>query len=478
MTKLLTTARWLATVLVVLFLTIYFVRAFDSRRLPEPRPEHRIEFESEFEASQERDTDWQQYLEIEDRLAAELAEKIPGSERSPNMVDRYTPGSLTSPESFPSNWNYSYVLSVSSPRGVAVLLHGLSDSPYSMLSTAETMVAAGYNVVVPRMPGHGFAVGGLRAVSWEDWMAAVRVTVRHAATLPGSEQGLIVVGYSNGGLLAVEYGMTCGKTDDLPCPKGIVLMSPAIAVSPFAAVANLHSVVSWMPYFERFQWESILPEVDPFKFTSFPKHAGWEIHKMAKHSQKMLAQPALAETLPPILAFQSVIDRTINARAVVDLLFDTLPANGSELVVYDVNRNSEHLLLMKTAPADVAAWAEDMAPLNFSMTLLRNSDPESEALEAWRIAAGDTKGSSNPTALLWPGQVYSLSHIALPFPPDNPLYGDGSTTEGGTGIVLGALAPRGERGMLRLGADYFMRTRYNPFFSYQAERLTEWLDAL
>ena len=44
--------------------------------------------------------------------------------------------------------------------------------------------------------------------------------------------------------------------------------------------------------------------------------------------------------------------------------------------------------------------------------------------------------------------------------------------------LLGALAPRGERGMLRLSADYFMRTRYNPFFSYQAARLIEWLEAL
>ena len=475
---LLKTAKWLTTVVVVLFVTIYFVRAFDSRKLPEPAPEHRIGFENEFDASQERHTDWQQYLEIEERLAAELAESIPGSERIPNMVDRYTPGSLTSPESFPSNWNRSYELSVPEPRGVAVLLHGLSDSPYSMLPTAETLAGAGYNVVVPRMPGHGFAVGGLRSVSWQDWMAAVRVAVRHATTLPGSEQGLIVVGYSNGGLLAVEYGMICGESDDLQCPKGIVLLSPAIAVSPFAAVANLHSAVSWLPYFERFQWQSILPEVDPFKFTSFPKRAGWEIHKMARHTHEALAEPGAVDALPPILAFQSVIDRTINAKAVVDLLFDRLPANGSELVAYDVNRNSEHLLLIKSAPVDVAAWLEAMAPLNFSVTLLRNSDPSSEALEAWRIAAGDASGNTSPTTLRWPQQVYSLSHIALPFPPDNPLYGDGSTTEGGTGIVLGALSPRGERGMLRLSADYFMRTRYNPFFSYQAARLTEWLDAL
>lgn len=475
---LLKTANWITTVIIVLFVTIYFVRAFDSRRLPELAPEHRIEFESEFRASQENQTDWRRYLEIEDELTEELTAKISSAKRTANLADRYTQGSMTSPDSFPTNWNRSYELSTPAPRGVAVLLHGLSDSPYSMLATAETMVAAGYNVVVPRMPGHGFAVGGLRAVSWEDWMAATRVAVRHAVSLPGSEHGLIIAGYSNGGLIAVEYGMSCSDFDDLPCPQGIVLLSPAISVSPFAAVANLHSAVSWISFFERFQWQSILPEVDPFKYTSFPKHAGWEIHKMSKHTHEKLEVPGMAANLPPILAFQSVVDSTINARAVVDILFDRLPANGSELVAYDVNRKSQNLHLMKNAPGDIAAWAEDRAPLNFSLTLLTNTDESDAGIQEWRIAAGEGSGETSSTTLRWPSQVYSLSHIALPFPPENPIYGDGSSTEGGTGIVLGALSPRGERGMLRLSADYFMRTRYNPFFSYQAERLTEWLEQL
>ena len=94
------------------------------------------------------------------------------------------------------------------------------------------------------------------------------------------------------------------------------------------------------------------------------------------------------------------------------------------------------------------------------------------------MRAGTASGETQATALRWPRQIYSLSHIALPFPPQDPIYGDGSVVEGGTGIVLGALSPRGERGMLRLSADYFMRARYNPFFAYQAKRLTAWLEAL
>ena len=142
-----------------------------------------------------------------------------------------------------------------------------------MLSTAKALVAAGYDVVVPRMPGHGFAVGGLLQTRWEDWAAAVRMAVRHAMQQAGADQTLLLVGYSKGGLMAVDYALRCEEYEDLACPDALVLMSPAIAVSPLAIVTNLHSAVSWMPYFEKFRWQSVLPEVDPFKFTSFPNRA-------------------------------------------------------------------------------------------------------------------------------------------------------------------------------------------------------------
>jgi hypothetical protein len=44
--------------------------------------------------------------------------------------------------------------------------------------------------------------------------------------------------------------------------------------------------------------------------------------------------------------------------------------------------------------------------------------------------------------------------------------------------MFGSLAPRGEEGVLRLKSAYFLRTRYNPFFSYQAEHLRDWLAQL
>ena len=471
--------KWSASALAVVVLAVYFMRAFESRRLPPLGPEQRIVFENEFTAAMEDSTDWDAYLAIEDKLAAELDEKIPSASRAGSPADRYYEGSQTWPGRFGGNWNRSWEMTVPSARGVAVLLHGLSDSPYSMLATAEALAGAGYNVVTVRMPGHGFAVGGLKQANREDWQAAVRIAVRRAMQRPGSEQSFLLVGYSNGGLLAVDYALHCGDVGDLPCPNGLVLLSPAMTVRPAAVLMNLHAAISWMPYFERFAWLEILPEIDPFKFTSFPKHAIWEIYGIAKHVNRELGDPQQAQKLPPVLTFQSAIDYTVGARGVVDSLYDRLEANGSELVLYDVNRNSTMLPLMKTVPPDPADAFLARAPLNYGVTVLKNHDATTNAVEAESFAAGATEPEFEATSLRWPTQVYSLSHIAIPFRPDDAVYGDGSTPDATSPeVTFGAMAPRGEKNVLQLPPDYFLRMRYNPFFAFQAQVLTGWLDTL
>ena len=471
--------RWLLTVAVTAVLSVTLATALADRRMSDLSPEHRVVLEQEFTASQEQEVDWQAYRAIEDRLAIELGEKIDPDVRPDSFVDRYSENSLTYPGNFATNWNHSYELTATPAKGVAVLLHGLSDSPYSMRSTAQTLVDAGYNVVVPRMPGHGFAAGGLLGARWEDWAAAVRIAVRHAARLPGADESFVLAGYSNGGLMAIDFALRCDEAPDLPCPDGLILFSPAIAVTRLAVITNWHTLLSWMPYFEKSKWLSILPEVDPFKFTSFPKRAAWEIYKLSTGTYKQLQQPAEAARLPPILTFQSIVDNTVSTAAIVTNLYSRLPANGSELVVYDVNRNSTILHLMDSVPIDPATWLEAAAPLPYGVTVIRNRSRQGPEIDLMSLAAGATTPATGTTDMVWPEGFYSMSHIAVPFRADDPVYGDGSTAdEGERRLVFGNLAPRGEEGVLRLKSAYFLRTRYNPFFSYQAEHLQDWLSRL
>jgi len=277
--------------------------------------------------------------------------------------------------------------------------------------------------------------------------------------------------------MAIDYALHCDEMEHLPCPDALVLMSPAIAVTPLAALVGSHAALSWMPFFEKFAWLSILPEIDPFKFTSFPKRAGSEIHRISTRMYAQLKDATQAGKLPPILTFQSVVDNTVSASGIVSRLYDRLPENGSELVIYDVNRSSTVLHLMNRMPGDPADFFQSAAPSHYKVKILRNRNRNGAEINTFTLAAGETIPVIERTPFAWPEGSYSLSHIAVPFRVDDLVYGDGSS-KGAGGIAFGAIAPRGEAGVLLLSSDYFLRARYNPFFSFQADYLTEWLHSL
>jgi esterase/lipase len=472
LTKTFVISKSIIKIIIILLITIYFVRAFDARTKMGLRDEHRIEFENEYSVNMESATNWSDYLEIDARLAEEVKNKI---HRDANLilVDRYTEDSEANPNHYPTNWNHSYVLKPDIVNGAAVLLHGLTDSPYSVRNTAELFRDNGFIAYAPRMPGHGFAVGGLRQSEWEDWLSATKIAMREADSKRQSGQPLILFGYSNGGLLAIRYTTECLRDPDLPCPDGVVLLSAAIQVSPAALLANLHSIVSWLPYFEQFQWEDILPEIDPFKFTSFPKKPGWEIHKLVKEVEKDLADIKNNKvTFPATIAFQSLVDNTVNSHAVIKFI-QKLPANNHELVIYDVNRSAAVVELMRREPPNLEKVILEHAPYDFSVSLITNRDRNTQKVHALELGSGKIKPDYNDHEMIWPVGVYSLSHIALPFPDDDPIYG---TRRKDGKLNLGMSAPRGERGVLNLAPDYFLRLRHNPFYQYQKDRISSWLE--
>ena len=91
---------------------------------------------------------------------------MPEEDKTP--VNRFYRHSRVWPGQFQQDWNRSFVLlPLGKPRGGVVLLHGLTDSPYSVRYLAQLWQQRGYVAVVPRLPGHGTAPGALTAVDWE-----------------------------------------------------------------------------------------------------------------------------------------------------------------------------------------------------------------------------------------------------------------------------------------------------------------------
>jgi hypothetical protein len=71
--------------------------------------------------------------------------------------------------------------------------------------------------------------------------------------------------------------------------------------------------------------------------------------------------------------------------------------------------------------------------------------------------------------------MFSLSHVALTFPPDDSLYGGMSTARERGGPALGRVIPRGEKDVLIVPLDSLTRMSWDPFFSYLASRIKQWV---
>ncbi len=91
--------------------------------------------------------------------------------------------------------------------------------------------------------------------------------------------------------------------------------------------------------------------------------------------------------------------------------------------------------------------------------------------------AGAVAEQSRALGLSYPPGVFSLSHVALPFPISDSLYGMEPDPAENFGVNLGAIAPRGERGTLIVSLDALLRMSSNPFFPYLVERIEEGIRA-
>jgi hypothetical protein len=195
------------------------------------------------------------------------------------------------------------------------------------------------------------------------------------------------------------------------------------------------------------------------------------------NQQALGKNPFAVHKLPPILVFKSTVDSTVTTDAVVDNLLKRLPDGRNELVLFDINRNAaikSALLVSDPVPLTQRLMADPDLP--FAVTFVTNENPNSANVVAQHKAPLSLQASATEDLeLAWPRDVVSLSHVALPIPPDDPLYGQHLPQNNGL-IFLGDLAIKGEQGLLKISAEWLLRMRYNPFYTYLQKRVLQWLD--
>ena len=152
-----------------------------------------------------------------------------------------------------------------------------------------------------------------------------------------------------------------------------------------------------------------------------------------------------------------------------------LAPGDHELVLFDVNRHTDAEPLLRSDPEVLTDRLLGDGQLPFTLTLVTNLNPDTDAVIARTKAAGATAATDEDIELAWPGGLFSLSHVAVPFAPDDPVYGN-DPEAGESMITLGSIFIRGERNLLQIPDNYFLRLRYNPFFGYLTTRVQGFMD--
>ena len=145
-------------------------------------------------------------------------------------ANRYFAGSPMHPPRFAQDWNRSFLLE---PAGRAARRRGL---PARADRRALQPAPPGRGLSRPRLPRHRPCAcpatapcpAGLTEAVWEDWMAATRLAVREARARGARRGPLHLVGYSNGGALALKHALDALEDPRLPRAERLVLISPMI----------------------------------------------------------------------------------------------------------------------------------------------------------------------------------------------------------------------------------------------------------
>ncbi len=138
---------------------------------------------------------------------------------------------------------------------------------------------------------------------------------------------------------------------------------------------------------------------------------------------------------------------------------------------FDTNQKASLQNFLKDSP--LKSFSESMISekLGYRLDIITNKYPDSEQVIARTKDENTNIFNEVPLNMSWPDGIYSLSHLAIPFPKDDPLYGINPLKTPFRHIQLGNIYLRGERNVLRIPENDLMRLRCNPFWDYIESRI-------
>lgn len=244
-------------------------------------------------------------------------------------------------------------------RGI-LLIHGLSDSPYTFRGLARDLAERCFLVRGVLLPGHGTRPGDMLQANHDDWRATADAAFRQ---LRRDVEHAYVGGFSMGATLATLLAL---EHDDV---AGLALFSPA-----YADDEDLIWLAKYLAPFV--SWLDVDQEDNAVKYEAFPTQAAAAYARLTE----ALAQRLDGQTFEiPVFMALSTDDSVIDGRLAVRTFAERMPHPRSTLHVY-------------TRPET------------------RFDLPDGDRVRTFESARpGD--------------RITNFSHMAPPFAPDDPYYG-------------------------------------------------------
>ena len=181
----------------------------------------------------------------------------------------------------------------------ALVIHGFTGSPKSMLPLAQRLAAEGMTVRLPRLPGHGTRWQDMNLTRWEDWFAEVDRAVRE---LTERCDRVFVLGLSMGGSLTLRLAEEKGSA-----VAGIVLVNAAVH-SERKDRHLLPLLQSVVPSFPGISNDIKKPGQDEGAYSKIPLKAAYSLSKLWT-----AVRQDIDKVNQPALVFRSAVDHVVEA---------------------------------------------------------------------------------------------------------------------------------------------------------------------
>lgn len=336
-----------------------------------------------------------------------------------------------------------YELSQVNRKKGILLIHGLTDSPYSFHDISQFFYQQGFNVRTLLMPGHGTAPSDLLDVQYSEWQVAAKFAIEQ--TLKDYDE-VYLGGLSTGGALIFNYLMEQDSVDKKL--KGLFMWSPASKAKN--DLAWLAKYVDYIPFVD---WIDLDADIDFAKYESFPYNAGAQVDGIMSLVVGESVRPDRKLQEIPIFVVASEHDQTIDTKHTLELVQEWQLASSAEQ-------------MKKSVLIYYGNESELPTKLSGVMNLIV---PE-----------------CSPQSLC--NDIFDVSHIATTHSPANPHYGvNGKYRNCGHYVTDAARHEackqnnqviKGEVTLENLARDFpLQRLTYNPYYDEMLIEMLTFLEA-